>query len=78
MLRASTDAPDDPTRFDQFSREGWAVYVDREIEPPTRWVIKWRRLPWPHFIALHDPPESEWSRPSLGDVVEGFLNSPWP
>jgi hypothetical protein len=78
MLRTSMNSPDDPARFDRFSGEGWSVYVDRDIEPPTRWVIKWTRWPRPHFAALHDPPDSEWSRPSLGDVVEGFLRTPWP
>lgn len=78
MLRTSMSAPDDPARFDRFSGDGWSVYVDRDIDPPTRWVIKWTRWPRPHFTALHDPPDSEWSRPSLGDVVEGFLHTPWP
>jgi hypothetical protein len=78
MLRTSMNSPDDPARFDRFSGDGWSVYVDRDIEPPTRWVIKWTRWPRPHFSALHDPPDSEWSRPSLGDVVEGFLHTPLP
>lgn len=78
MVRTSLNPPDDPARFDRFSGDGWSVHVDRDIEPPTRWVIKRKRLPRPRFIALYDPLDSEWSRPSLGDVVEGVLNIPWP
>jgi hypothetical protein len=77
MLRTSTNPPTGSIVYDRCFGEGWAVHVDREIEPPTRWVIERQRLPWPRFRALYDPPESEWSAPELGDIVEGILGGPW-
>ena len=77
LLRTSTNPPAGSLLYGTCSGEGWVVYVDREIQPPTRWVIERQRLPWPRFRALYDPPESEWSAPSLGDIVEGILSAPW-
>jgi hypothetical protein len=56
MLRTSMNSPDDPARFDRFSGDGWSVYVDRDIEPPTRWVIKWTRWPRPTSVRFTTQP----------------------
>ena len=75
MVHAGTNPPAHPIFYDTIYGEGWSVHVDREIKPPSRWVIKRKRLPWPRFEALYDPPESGWSRPTLGGLIEALLDS---
>ena len=38
LLRTSTNPPGSLV-YDTCFGEGWAVHVDREIEPPTRWSM---------------------------------------
>jgi hypothetical protein len=78
LIRARTEPPARETLYDTISGEGWAVHIDRDIEPPPRWVIKRKRLPWPHFEAIYDSAESEWSRPTLGGLIAAFLDRAWP
>lgn len=74
-LVARTDLPADAILYDTIHGDGWALHIDREIAPPLRWVVKWKRLLWPHFEALYDPPEeSGWSRPTLGGLIDAFFN----
>lgn len=78
IVQARTDPPARAMLYDTVYGEGWSVHIDREIEPSPRWVIKRKRLPWPHFEALYNPPESGWSRPDLGDLIGALLDKPWP
>lgn len=83
MPHADIDRPTQTVSYNTTtSPEGWSIHIDSSIEPPRRWLIKWRRLPWPHFVARYNPPEFRWTRPTLRDVFaglwQGFRNSPWP
>lgn len=83
MPRASINPPAQRISYDTTTvADSCLVHVDSGIKPPHAWVIKCRRLPWPHFVALYDPPELRWTRPSLRDFLsglcDGFVNGPLP
>ena len=56
-----TAPPDGDFVFDATSREGWTVHVQREITPPSVWVIRYKRFPRKHFEALYDG-DGGWGR----------------
>lgn len=75
MIHVRTHEPRAMVTFEPIRGEDYVLHVDSEIKPPKRWVIVYKRLPWPHFDALHDPPES--TSPSLADVITD-QSWPWP
>ena len=75
MPKARTEPPARAILYETIYGEGWSVHIDREIEPPSRWVIKRKRLPWLHFEALYDPLASGWSRPTLGGLIEAIFGN---
>ena len=58
--------------FETIERDDLSIHIESEIKPPTRWVITYTRLPWPHFGALYDP-IVEGDR--VGTVIDNIL---WP
>jgi len=52
MTHARTTPPGGSTSFETYQGAGWVVQIDRELVRPPIWVIKWRRLRWPRFVAL--------------------------
>lgn len=57
MIHVRPNAPSSSARFETIESDSVVLHVDCEIKPPRRWVIVYSRLPWPHFVAHHDPPE---------------------
>jgi hypothetical protein len=49
-----TAPPEGDFVFDATSRDGWTVHVQREITPPSVWVIRHKRFPRKHFEALYE------------------------
>jgi len=56
-----TAPPDSDFVFDSTSRDGWTVHVQREITPPSVWVIRHKPFPRKHFEALYEG-DSGWGR----------------
>jgi len=73
MPRARTAPPPEPISFATTPGDGWSVHIDSTIAPPPRWVIHWTRLPWPHFRALYNPPESLRSGIDVFDVIVAWF-----
>lgn len=55
MLRVSARAPEEQIVYDRFFSHDCSIHVDREIAAAQRWGIAWKRLPWPHFVAVQNP-----------------------
>jgi hypothetical protein len=68
MVRARTNPPVEALDYDTFSGNGWSLHVDRGIAPAHRWLIKWRRLPWPHFRAFYNPVDPD----TLDGIIDGI------
>ena len=66
LLRARANPPRKSNGYDTFSSNGGSIHVDQGIKPASRWLIKWTRLPWPHFQAFYNP-----SRP---DTLDGLID----
>jgi hypothetical protein len=67
-----TTAPDGDFFFNAIAGDGWTVHVQRDITPPSVWVIRFKRFPRRHFEALHDG-FGGWGDFSLLDVIGEFL-----
>jgi hypothetical protein len=71
LLRArAKNPPRESISYDTFSSDGCSIHVDQGIEPATRWLIKWTRLPWPHFQAFYNPSKPE----TFDKLVEGIID----
>jgi hypothetical protein len=71
MMHVRPSRPRSPVSFDTIETDAVVLHVDPEIKPPHRWVIVYSRLPWPHFVAHHDPPP--------GSVFDAIVdNVTWP
>lgn len=71
LLRARATASTESITYNTFLREGCSIHIDGDFDPGERWVIQWKRLPWPHFRALYDP-----VAPSTGgDIISGILEA---
>jgi hypothetical protein len=76
LLRAAAKPPRGGIEFETFSCPGALVHLDREIAPTGRWLVQWKRLPWPHFRVLFDPPEGTgggWG----AAIIEGIFDLSW-
>jgi hypothetical protein len=73
MIHVRPRRPRHAVSFDTIETNAVVLHVDPQIKRPQRWVIVYSRLPWPHFDALLDPPESSGS--VLGAIVD---NITWP
>ena len=69
LLRAKAKPPRESISYDTFSSNGCSIHVDQNIKPASRWLIKWTRLPWPHFQAFYNP-----SKPGTLDTLIGEIN----
>jgi hypothetical protein len=70
MFRVRTTEPRAIAAFDTLECDAVRLHVDAHIEPPKRWVVIYKRLPWPHFDALYDPPNS-----GSGSLFEAILDN---
>ena len=73
LLRAKAKPPRESISYETFSSNGCSIHVDQTIKPASRWLIKWTRLPWPHFQAFYNP-----SRPETFDgfaerIIDGIF-----
>jgi len=62
-----TEAPDGDLVFDPISGDGWTVHVQRQITPPSVWVIRYKRFPRKRFEALYEG-DAGWGL----DVIPNF------
>jgi hypothetical protein len=66
LLHARANPPRKSISYETFSSNGCSIHVDQGIEPASPWLIKWTRLPWPHFQAFYNP-----SKP---DTLHGIID----
>jgi hypothetical protein len=68
---ARTVPPFEPIDYSTISDDGWVVHIDSSIDQAPGWMIKWKRLPWPHFSAeYYDVPlDFGQQRPTLFDLI---------
>ena len=70
LLRARANPPRESISYDTFSSNGCSIHVDQGIEPASRWLIKWTRLPWPHFQVFYNPSKPE----TVDNLIEGIID----
>jgi len=72
MLHARTQRPRASVNFETIPSDDVTLHIASEIPPPKRWLVIYKRLPWPHFEPLYDPIER-------GDRVSAVVdNINWP
>jgi hypothetical protein len=73
IAQARTAPPREAVSFVPISSDGWTVQIDSTIAPQNRVLIKWTRLPWPHFMPTFNPIERSGEGIDAGDVVGGVI-----
>jgi len=67
-----TIPPNGPILFDAIPGDRWTLHVQREITPPSFWIIRWRRFPRKRFQALYDG-DADWNFSLLG-AIDAFFS----